>query len=518
MAYKILLVDDEPTILNGLNETIDWAYYGLEVAGMARDGIEALEIMSRIDIRILITDIRMPNMDGLELLRRIREAQKDVKAIILSAYDDFDYIRNAIRLGIENYILKPLDEKEITSTLLLTIAKIESENNRSVLESKGSSVLMNNVLLRWVMGEIGIDELEERTRLLGIDIRFPETAVAVVRVLEREGEASDEMRRAVYHTFTSFMEQTHLGIVLFDLDGDVLVVFTGRNRTTAFSDYRDSLDICRRDLEHTISEKLFITLGDVQKESLSVDRSYYKAKRLQDYRMIVGGSATITSEDAVSMSLATIGDLPLDTDSFDRLLTAQDRSGAFDFVRNVFDSIPDNPASASMIRRNLTIEILLRLIQSARTLGIVPERLYDSFADLSCSTPLRMDARTIVSRICQLIDEVFNTVRARDDRLHPVIKQVVTYLGRHYADNINLKTVAQEFNLSSVYLGHLFSKELHSPFNGYINRLRIEKAKQLLASGNVRTTDVGRRVGYSNGSYFSTIFKKMTGMSPSEFR
>ena len=123
--YSVLLVDDEPSVLTGLRYVIDWDEYGVEIAGTASNGTQALELLRELPVDILITDIQMPQMGGLELLQQVRAQNMDLRCIILTGYDDFKYVKKAAQLGIENYLLKPVSPEELSETLLNTITKIE---------------------------------------------------------------------------------------------------------------------------------------------------------------------------------------------------------------------------------------------------------------------------------------------------------------------------------------------------------------------------------------------------------
>ncbi|MDR1060964.1 MAG: response regulator [Clostridiales bacterium] len=146
-VYNVLIVDDEDKILNGLAQLISWDDYGLEIIGAAHDGQEAWDILARSECNILITDIRMPRMDGIALLQRIAEASMGVRAIVISGYDDFAYVKKALLLGIENYLLKPINEDELSATLLTILDKLDHETKDRQIRQYGADILMDNIIL-----------------------------------------------------------------------------------------------------------------------------------------------------------------------------------------------------------------------------------------------------------------------------------------------------------------------------------------------------------------------------------
>ena len=168
--YRVIIADDEPVIRRGLRETIEWDALGLEIAGEAADGTEALELIREIRPEILITDIRMPEMDGIQLIREVRELEMNVKITILSGYSDYDYLKAAIRLGVDNYLLKPIDNDELIANLRNTVSEIEKEAAASLQIRQGTNLLRSNTLRRLVAGYISQEELREKAEFLHIPL------------------------------------------------------------------------------------------------------------------------------------------------------------------------------------------------------------------------------------------------------------------------------------------------------------------------------------------------------------
>ena len=177
--YRVIIVDDEPVIRRGLRETIEWDALGLEVAGEAADGAEALKLIREIRPEILITDIRMPEMDGLELIREVKKLDFSIKITILSGYSDYDYLKAAIRLGVDNYLLKPIDNDELISNLKNAVSEIEKEAAISLQIRQGTVLLRSNTLRRLVTGHISPEELKEKAEFLHIPLDAEQYLCAV---------------------------------------------------------------------------------------------------------------------------------------------------------------------------------------------------------------------------------------------------------------------------------------------------------------------------------------------------
>ena len=168
--YKALVVDDEPIILEGFDNLISWEEFGIEISAKAENGKAALQIVREEEIDLLITDIRMPEMSGLELLKTIRQEGKSIKVIILSGYDDFQYVKEASKYGIENYLLKPIEENELEETLLHLTEKLENEQKQQNRLQESYQLLRSNILYRWITGAIGEEELTMRAEFLDISL------------------------------------------------------------------------------------------------------------------------------------------------------------------------------------------------------------------------------------------------------------------------------------------------------------------------------------------------------------
>lgn len=522
--YKALLVDDEPVILEGLKDTVDWSRFGIEVCALASNGLEALENIKKSRIQILITDIKMPEMSGLELISKIREMNLNIKCIVLSGYNDFEYVRRAAQMGIENYLLKPLDEKELTSTLLNTVSKIENEICRRTHEVEGINILKNNILFRWVSGDIGDDELQERTELLDMDISFGSYMVVYLKIVyNSQGRSSsikdkNHVRLSVYNICYKIANEC-LGINVFhDLNGDILLLFHGNNPQEILKTADDVLNRCLANINSLLRQDIFVTAGGIVRDFRNLYMSYNQAKGLQDYCLILGSNKVLTQEELEKLDIRNRPDIRIDFDVFEKALLNKNREFALDFVEGLFKSIQNVGMLNPLQIRNMAIETMLHIVNAIKALNIDTETFTFNFTAILSEANASSSIDELKQWMCSLIDRFFESISVYHTRLHPVVRSVIEYLQTNYTGNINLKTVAAEFNINAIYLGQLFNKELGISFNTYLNQLRIEKAKQMLSSGNLNAYEVGLRLGYTNGSYFSTIFKRMTGMSPSDFK
>lgn len=214
--YKVFIVDDEPFIIEGLYDILDWPAFGLEIVGHAENGRQALDALQTTPADVLITDISMPVMNGLTLISEARKRHKDLKAIILSGFNEFDYLKEGMRLGIENYLLKPINVEELESTLRNTVEKLDSQRSEELYDAYDVQILKDNTLYRWLTGQIAAREFAERAELLNLSLIGPFIAVAVLRTGSGQNEAFEETAKLLEagNDITPFR----------DVDGDIVLI------------------------------------------------------------------------------------------------------------------------------------------------------------------------------------------------------------------------------------------------------------------------------------------------------
>lgn len=422
--YRVFLVDNEPYILEGLRNIIDWNEYGLEIAGEALNGLDALKQLDFKEIDILLTDIKMPKMDGLQLMRTLKQSKPNIKFIVLSWYDEFNYIKQGIKYGIENYLLKPINVNELASTLVNTVEKIERENSNDgiIRLKKGLDILRNNILYRWITNSINLEELKERSKVLNINLECYGYTVSIIKVIYPPDNVNkvdynklSKTIAKVYDLCNETVNPPDSEICFIDLDGSIVLIFCDpANNLSRFAILEKLKNICAN-IRSKLNLDLFITLGDCQQGYSEIYKSYINAKKLHEYQPAFGDSEII------------------------------------DYAK-VTQGQTANPILPCM------------------------------------------------------------------DMTSPVIKEVLNYVNRHYSDELSLKTLGQTFNINSTYLGQLFQKEVGVYFCDYINKFKLDKAKQLLLNTNLKTFQIAQKVGFTSPTYFFRQFKKYFGVTPVELR
>ena len=522
--YKVLIVDDEPLILKGLRNIIKWEELGLEIIDEASNGIEALKVIENKIIHILITDIKMPKMDGLELIQAILDKNLYPKCIVLSGYDDFKLIKEAVKLGIENYLLKPVNVNELVSTLSNTMSKIENELYKQIEASKGLNILKNNIVIRWVNNDIGEYELLERASLLNINLNTKGFQIALVKILNtfsanslHKIENINLLRFAVLNICSEVVSESTTGLSFCDLNGDIVIIFINDtlNYKKLFSGILDSL-ISK--INQFLDINVFVTSGSYQKKFQDVHLSYFQAKKLQEYCFIIPPNNVILFEDVTSKNFSVQFDISENLKKLNEYIQSKNDEKAVGMIDIIYNQLIEMKELTPSHIQNLTIEVLLSVIDTMKGVKGNSEILFENYSDLFQNIFEKKTIDALKTWIKEMVLKCIDFLSSERDKLNPAVRQVLEYMQSNYVKDINLKCIASNFNISPAYLGYLFNKEIGDTFTNYLNMLRVEKAKELLINTSLKANEISEKVGYINTNYFPIIFKKLTGFSTSEFK
>lgn len=288
MLYRAIIVDDEPFIREGIRKIISWDELGIEIIGCASDGQKALELLEKEPADICITDIRMPHMDGLELMQKCKDDGKNMKYIVLSGYTDFDLVKRAAQIGIENYIVKPVDRLELSQTIVSVVDKLNNELAQQAVVQEGIDILRENLLYRWITGEITPEELEERKEYIGVDLSSEYVVGILKMAVKSEAETSvselKNMKREALERMRNFAGKQKELICVPDFGGNLILLF--RDVVKKRNAIDDVIAAMIRYGEYDQKFRCFIALGNIEANKQKIDKSYYAARHvLENYEL-----------------------------------------------------------------------------------------------------------------------------------------------------------------------------------------------------------------------------------------
>ncbi|MCK8487280.1 response regulator transcription factor [Paenibacillus sp. MBLB2552] len=506
--YKVFIVDDEPFIIEGLYDIVDWPQFGLEIVGHAENGQKALDALGSTPVDVLITDISMPVMNGLTLISEARKLHKELKVIILSGFNEFDYLKEGMKLGIENYLLKPINLEELESTLRTTVQKLDSVQSDGLYDAYDVQILKDNTLYRWLNGQIAASEFEERAELLGLYLQGPCAAVAVLRTNGSPGEVFER---------TECYLNMQRGITLFrDVDGDIVIVGSlpqGAVEKRTFAELMENLSLELSVMNRTIQ----IGVGSAGRLPEAASLSYKEAKRALEYYLIYPDRRTIEYKqlegDRGGNNVLESG-YPLAWEEYAKLILAKDKEGLKECIRRDFEQLKQLEGIRPEDLQNAALELVVRFKMELQHIKYTEET--DLFKRALQSVQRCESYQGLIEILEGLADETVCSLL--QDAKNPVVHQVLTYIETHYADELSLKTLGGQYHIHPVYLGQLFHKETGVSFAEYINKYRIDKAKQQLKNTNLKVHEIARNVGYWEIGYFYKQFRKYVGISPTDFK
>ncbi|WP_010250591.1 response regulator transcription factor [Acetivibrio cellulolyticus] len=287
--YRMLIADDEPFIVEGLKYIMNWEEFGIELIGTASNGFEALELIKKGGADLLITDIKMPKMSGLELIQKVKELKLNTRFIILSGYDDFEYLKESIKLGIENYLLKPINCEELEETIVNARNKLESQNLQNSYSNKDMDIIKNNILYRWVTASISESELLERASLLDIPLEYSKYVACILRLFPNT-DAGDDLYVLIQKAeeiCANAIKSCNSGVIFCTPENNIVFIM---------NDLEESHNLARHcisNLKDDLNVNCFITIGSIENDYKIVSRSYFRALELQQHSIIMPANSIL---------------------------------------------------------------------------------------------------------------------------------------------------------------------------------------------------------------------------------
>ncbi|MFY0760255.1 response regulator transcription factor [Metabacillus dongyingensis] len=500
--YNVFLVDDEPFIIEGMKSIINWEDIGLQIIGHAYDGEEALKTLQTKECNILLTDIMMPQMNGLELITALKVIKPHMKYIVLSGYQEFEYVKKGISLGIENYLLKPIDEEELAATLRNTIEKLQQLQH----EDEDYYVLRDNAIWRWLNRDISHQELKNRLDIYDLHLHDSTLVFAIVQLelaAQHRGERSG---------IRKWIEECMGCLCVINPEEEMILIWLSKRP-----------DEVERDLHHlqmNLDQKqevqdYFIALGKENCSSDDIFLSFYRTRDLLKYRFVISeGTKLILEKDAEKFSETTE---MIRTFNFQELLKqvlTGNHCEVEKWIHSAFDQFSERISlDTSQLAKSFSIELMSTIRSSLDLPNDLMKLAKETTSVLQADTITEL-RNVVIAFLINLIEQIKN----RNDQMSPIIHSVLQYIQTSYHEELSLKTLSQKFHVNTIYLGQLFQKEVGSVFSDYINQLRIEKAKMMLKESHLKSGEIGKKVGYSDSTYFYKQFKKSMGVTPTEWR
>jgi two-component system response regulator YesN len=518
--FKVILVDDEMFTRKGLIKLIDWEACGYQVVGEADNGEDALELIGDIQPDLVITDIRMPVLDGLELIRRVTdEGKANPVFIILSGYNDFNYAQKAVRYGVHDFVLKPIDEIEFTETLQALRIKLSHDlEDRNLKDNLLTGAMIETLILDHPDNTF-LAEWEERLMLNQVNgLYYMFAELNDIHLCSESGmypslSGFKEILQRTLQRITGgnqpFYLHEHRNRIGFIIPDSTLNPYQGEIRE--FAEY------LLHELKTECEYRIFLYAGGKVGGLADIRDSYRSAKEALQYKYVHDDTGIVIHDGGTMQALQYKS---LDDKLFSQLVEQVEEMALEklkDTIVAIFDTFRDNSFAPEAVKTNIhqcvtrINKIIHEMDGDERDISTLNMLLDWHDMNLSLSE-LRRIFMTFAEESGRYIADLRKKKQCGD------IQKIRSYIEANYQENISLKSIAAEFYINPVYLGQLFKKTYEMYFNEFLQQLRINEAKRLLRQTDLRIYEVAERVGFGNSDYFVTRFEKIEGLTPSEYR
>jgi len=521
--YKVFIAEDEIVVREGLRDSIQSGAGPFVLVGEASDGEMALSIMKDVKPDILITDIRMPFVDGLSLSRIIKKILPWIKIIIISGHDEFQYAQEAISIGVDEYILKPISASGILSTLNKLVDRIEQEKlHLSSIENLKQQAQSNSDLIRerWlcdlVTGIVKTEEALEKAGDMGIDLISHGYLVAIIK-LSISTENYSELITAKLHINSLIDNQEE--VLCFSQSRDSIILLLMQLVSESLEETAYSLgQAIKYEVERNTGCMVAIGIGSLVERIGSLSQSYADAEKALRFSVKTGQKLIIGTHDLNSYS--EIDFLKLDGSPISERLKYVKKSGIDEIITQYITMIGDYPFQTTQIGYYLLYDLLVAISKIVDELDGVVQEVIPWLSNKTQLSEIASSKETFCDGV-KLILNTFIDFRELKSagKYYEMIQKAKQHINLHFADpDISLHSVASTVSVSPNHFSTIFSQETGETFIEYLTRVRINKSKDLLLTTALRSADIAYDVGFGDPHYFSYIFKKHTGISPREFR
>lgn len=540
---KIFLAEDEVVVRETIKRMIPWEELGFELVGEAADGEMALPLLIRQQPDLLITDIKMPFMDGLTLARLAKKEIPGLKVVILSGYDDFNYAKQAIGIGVEDYLLKPITKNALIERLSEIRSRYEHEKTQKEYYEKFQREMQayeknssRDFFEALVDGSMDMMEVYKRAEKLGLDI-VAEAYNVLIFTMNCDKDFSGQ--RDEYSSWEAesleLLENFfagHSSAMLFRSNIFSYGVLLKGQRETIEENTRACVDEIRKILSRQDGRReWFLAVGQSVERLSQIQKSYHTASRAFSQRYLYdenilyydemetmehpGGQAE--TEDNAYLQKVDVN--ALNPAILQKFLSNGLQEETENFVKDYFYAIGQEPMESLVFRNYVILNVRFSVISFIKGLGCDTNEMESADTE----EVLAESGKNMESAIAYAKKMISQAIEIRDqnsgNKNRSILKTAVDFIDSHYMEeDISLNTVANVANVSSNHFSALFSQNMGQTFIEYLTTLRMNKAKELLRCTGMRSSEIAGEIGYKDAHYFSYLFKKTQGMTPSDYR
>lgn len=493
--YQAVIIDDEPFIVEGLTKAIDWIGFQIEIGFAGTDPVAALEYILANPVNIVITDVSMPVMDGLTLIQKIKDAKPSIYVIVLSAYDNFEYTKTALRCGAENYLLKPLDPDELSDSISQIINHIMEREQLNSTYGRSMMTFRSAFTEQWLKNTLTSNALVTKAEMLGINFNVPSFTVAVFSC----PEGGEVIMSRFFDFLLNYLLGHYTGNFFFETPLRLVGVLSPS--TEKDMDIRSFLTmVTKAAISNSIP--VFTGVGTTVEHYLDVPKSYNQADALSFLEY--SGFSCVFSEDMAFPAASGFAE------AANKALSAYASGSSKDYplLDELFAKYDPAACSFHILSRRISMlckreyELHTKFPELADLLQEISED--DNTDYLSVTRTFLEKSKTSLEKIQQ--------------PMYPIVNAVIKILEEFSDKDISLKTLAARLNVTPSYLGTIFHQQTGFYFNDYLTDARLKYAAHLLETTDLKVKDIVEKTGFSSQTYFNRSFKRYFDTSPANYR
>lgn len=525
--YSVLLVDDEEEVIQIIMKKIDWESMGFKVVGYAHNGVEALEMAEEYQPDVVLTDIKMPYMDGLTLSRRLKELYRTIRIIIFSGFDEFEYAKEAIKIEVEEYILKPVNAMELKEVFQRIRENLDRErdekrniNKLQEYYMESLPLLQENFFASLIEGRVPNNQIEKFLVNYQIQLKGPCYIVTILHASSTElpqDMNSFLLTVSVKKLAEEQLVERYKCRALMYL-GDVVLISQLESPEEVVA-YTDAMDEFCRTAKAVCGARVTAGVGQICEELQELRMSYQGARNAVSYRALYGNTRAI---NIVEIDPQENSEEPWEDQAIREIIKKiklGNREALEQGILTCRQKFSERSISLQKYRI-FVIELIAEITRFGNNNHINMDEVFCNYNDIYSMAFQSESPEELWGWLLEISCKMQEMVsEERQNTTKSFVTRAMEYVRERYADqNISIETVCKNLGVSAAYFSTVFKKETGKTFIGYLTDYRMEQAVELLLTTSDKTYIIAEKVGYSDPNYFSYAFKKKYGMSPSKYR
>lgn len=527
--YNILLVDDETDVLEAMKKKIDWEALGFCLAGTAENGQEALEMAEQLHVDVVMTDIKMPYMDGLTLCKKLKENYRNIKVVIYSGFDDFEFAREAVHLEAEEYLLKPISSKDMENVFGKIKKKLDEEFNqhRNVNKlyeyyRKSLPAMQEQFVMGVLEGKITGERLKNMMEMYELDLNAPYYVVVNLYAEAAVKEQSEKTAQLLNFSLRDMAEEylkEKMSFYCINYLDEVIFIFMLQEDKEIENVLYHVDQICKMG-SRVLDVQVTGAVGQPCNSLDTLLSSYQEAKTAMEYRTILGVSQVLYIKDIEPNPQDSVAFMEYDFQNLVRAVKIGDRKETDEAIQSFMDSLRNGCITPNQYQL-ICMELSTELMKIGRSYKLRTKQIFGAGEHIPWQELYKhLSVDELESWLREICNNLRHTLRhERSDSTIRLTEQAKAYIGEHYKENdLSAETLCHQLNVSAAYFSTIFKKEVGLSFVAYLTKIRLEHAVELLRTTEDKTYVIAEAVGYTEPNYFSYVFKKQYGISPSKYR